>query len=286
MKTTTWNMKRFDMETRIVTITPKIAAEMLSRNRNVRAINETHVNRLAEMMLASRWWLNGESIKFDIEGQLIDGQHRLSAVVKSGVTIQALCVYNVPISFGVDEGRLRTVGDLLGGASSEKKREAAVLRILYQVMRGGDPFARFVKRPNFELITFYEKAVSHVRMDVACKIAARLRELFTPSIVASIIYQGTTAETPDDVETSAVANFFATAKNGSMLAEGSPELTLRRWCESESNARRQGSAYARAKYVAYGRAWNAWATRSPLTRHGMTGRIHTADLPVIEVVKR
>ena len=43
-------------------------------------------------MKAGRWQLNGEAIKFDKNGHLLNGQHRLHAVVRADTTIQMLVI--------------------------------------------------------------------------------------------------------------------------------------------------------------------------------------------------
>ena len=69
-------------------ITPEIAERMLAtnidRNRN---ISMMRVHMYSHDMLSDKWMDNAEPIKFDSEGHLIDGQHRLKAIVHSGKTM-------------------------------------------------------------------------------------------------------------------------------------------------------------------------------------------------------
>lgn len=60
-------------------ITPERAAEMLSKNKSNRKINQANVRRIADDMLTGNYKLNGETIKFYADGTLADGQHRLTA---------------------------------------------------------------------------------------------------------------------------------------------------------------------------------------------------------------
>jgi hypothetical protein len=70
-------------------VTPSQAEKWLAKNhpRN-RNISLRLVDAFTADMLAGEWRLTHQGICFDGEGQLIDGQHRLTAVVKSGKTIQ------------------------------------------------------------------------------------------------------------------------------------------------------------------------------------------------------
>lgn len=105
-----------EMFAEFATLTPSLALALLSLNEGNRPIREYRVDSYARDMAAGRWQTNGETIGVSKCGRLIDGQHRLNAVVKSGASINTL------FSFGCDyESRLTTdtgapkmVGDFLG----------------------------------------------------------------------------------------------------------------------------------------------------------------------------
>src|SRR3954469_22575211 len=80
----------------IETITPEKAAKWLAHNPANRNLADARFGAFAAAVLRNEWRLHGESIKFDLNGDLLDGQHRLAAVVKSGVTIQSVVVRGVP----------------------------------------------------------------------------------------------------------------------------------------------------------------------------------------------
>ena len=59
-------------QTAIVTITPKIAVELLKRNHGSRKINKANVRRIADDMLTGAYKLNGETLKLYDDGSLAD----------------------------------------------------------------------------------------------------------------------------------------------------------------------------------------------------------------------
>ena len=73
------------MRTTLETITPSIAAAWLARNMNNRRPNQRIIDELAAAITAGLWHTTHQGIAFDELGQLIDGQHRLLAIVKAGV---------------------------------------------------------------------------------------------------------------------------------------------------------------------------------------------------------
>lgn len=97
-------------------ITPEWAKKALSRQPdNQRNISQGVRNRYADDMKIGNWQFNGQSIKFDIIGNLIDGQHRLNACIISGKSFWSIVVRGLdPLAFyTLDTGRLRTTATIL-----------------------------------------------------------------------------------------------------------------------------------------------------------------------------
>jgi len=122
-------------------ITPAVAREMLNSNieRN-RAIKERHLERLVADMRDGFWDSNnGETLKFDQNDKLVDGQHRLQAIIQSQKT------FTLPVLRGVsddgfdtlDSGSSRTMGDLLSMRNvPSASTTAAALMTLEQFYMG------------------------------------------------------------------------------------------------------------------------------------------------------
>lgn len=98
-----------------VDVTPDKASGWLHFNTNNRILSKATVNAWAEEMRSGKWRFNGEPIQFDREGRLINGQHRLHAIVASGATIRCLVVYGLEPSaqMTIDIGRTRAAGQQL-----------------------------------------------------------------------------------------------------------------------------------------------------------------------------
>lgn len=98
-----------------VSVTPEIASRWLQRNGANRPVRPQVVRQYALDMQTGNWELTGESIKFSVDGTLLDGQHRLSAIAKSGCTVTMMVVRGVPdtAQTAMDTGRKRTASDML-----------------------------------------------------------------------------------------------------------------------------------------------------------------------------
>jgi hypothetical protein len=99
-----------------MTVTPDLATKWLEgRNANNRKISDAHVVRLAQDMTDGNWQLTHMGIAFDRDGVLIDGQHRLWAVVMSGKSVDMHVWRNLSQKsiLAIDNGRTRTMADIL-----------------------------------------------------------------------------------------------------------------------------------------------------------------------------
>lgn len=77
------------MEPKPLLLTPQIAADWLNNQTIGTATDPARVNEYATLMSNRQWRPNTLISRFSC-GQLIDGAHRLHAVVKSGVAITIL----------------------------------------------------------------------------------------------------------------------------------------------------------------------------------------------------
>lgn len=96
-------------------ITPEMAARYLESNRVNRSFRHVRAETLARAMTRGEWALNGDAIRFYENGDLADGQHRLSAIVETGVTIESFVIRGLKsdTSATIDKGAPRTTADNL-----------------------------------------------------------------------------------------------------------------------------------------------------------------------------
>lgn len=98
-----------------VLVTPDLAREWLTRNQNNRPLKHKHVERLCNSILSGKWKMTGDPIRFSNTGKLIDGQHRLNAIEKSGVSVMCVVMKDLDedIFDVIDSGRTRQKSDII-----------------------------------------------------------------------------------------------------------------------------------------------------------------------------
>ena len=101
----------------LMSITPDLAMKWLKRNHINRPIQRKHVQALVAAIRDGQWDdANGETIIFGATGNLLDGQHRLTAVVEAQHQIVSLVVFGVEESKRgtIDTGNRRLLGHFMG----------------------------------------------------------------------------------------------------------------------------------------------------------------------------
>ena len=99
-----------ELFTKMVLVTPEIAKELLKLNISNRPLNKTTVDWYANQMVNGQWTISGQTISISDKNTLIDGQHRLAAIVKSGKEIMFNIAYNVPFQSFINYDSVRTRG--------------------------------------------------------------------------------------------------------------------------------------------------------------------------------
>jgi hypothetical protein len=156
-------------------IGPSEAAELLELNRGNRKIDQAKVHKYARQMREGRWLDTGIPIILLRQGQhkhLEDGQHRLLAIIESGVDLMlTISVVTEPVFGVVDSGKVRSLGDLIAikDGSTEgvtAKRSAAVGIAVDLWMRGRSltmEYQQYTTEERMELLEEYPREASFLK---------------------------------------------------------------------------------------------------------------------------
>lgn len=85
-----------DARFELVTITPSMAMDLLEHNTLNRPLSDGHVKRIAAQIVDGKWQFNGDTIKIADTKAVVDGQHRLWAIIESKTPVVSGIVYGVP----------------------------------------------------------------------------------------------------------------------------------------------------------------------------------------------
>lgn len=213
-----------------VTITPEKAKEMLElsemsgfRNRNV---TNSHVKYIANQMSRGAFEYNGEPIIIGTSLEVLDGQHRLLACIKSGVEFETELVEGVPpCRFAtIDTGKNRSGGDVLTVEGyKHAKTLASTIRAILCYRRGSFCYTG-TRIDNMQIINWAENdGIVHQAVQAGRSLSDNNRKLISPSNASVAIYMAAVATNIDYS-----IGYFSNAINGVGLKLGTPQHALHR----------------------------------------------------------
>lgn len=266
-------------------ITSQRAKHLLADNaENQRNIRMSKVDQYVRDMLAGAWPITGETIKVSVDGKLLDGQHRLTAVIRAAVfrpdiAVPMLVAHDVDpavmpvLDTGIPRG-LHDLVNVLGVSSGRANLTAAVVRRVLQWEQGNYLGATGQSGGS----PTHTEALQRLSKDVEgfTAAAARGRDMqatkMTPGAPA-----GTAFYLFRQIDADKAHAFFDQLISGADLPQSSPILTLRN--------RLIGASRLKAfEYVAlYVRAWNAWRedrTLGQILITNNTGRLTNQNFPI------
>lgn len=211
-----------------IPVSPYLAEEWLMVNTINRKPSLSHIKKLASSMKNGKWRLNGETIIFSKCGRLIDGQHRLYAVIESGVTIKT------DVRFGIDsdvmptinEGKKRSAGDVykMNGIPNYNTAAAAVKMVYqYDTGRFGSSGAATQNLSNPEALEWYGK---NPNMEEATILGVKLYNLGAKMVLSKSKFAGYYF-IMSRIDESLSWKFCESLATGANLGIGSPIYKLR-----------------------------------------------------------
>jgi hypothetical protein len=156
---------------RVVTVTPEMAGQLLKRNPNNRPLDRSLIAQMVSQIRGGSWQVTHQGIALDgplATGNLVDGQHRLNAILKAGIPTQVLVFEGVPReTFSVlDTGKRRSGGDVLAlqGERDTTLLSATVRHVhLYRTLPSGSWVGSGARLTNNEILAIFQAQADDFR---------------------------------------------------------------------------------------------------------------------------
>lgn len=265
----------------LVRVTPELAESWLERNLKNRKISPPSVNRYARNIENGQWPFTGDPIRFSDDGDLLDGQHRLTAIHQTGRTLPLLVVTGLHerTQAFMDGGRRRNAADTL--AIRELPNYVAVSSLvrlallwnpggLWEPDRGTQLYGRYLQISTAEIIDFADR---HPTVHAAAQrgvTAARLVPGARASVIGAAYLRARLLADIFDVNA-----WFDSLETGADLTLGDPVLALRNGMMRTSREGFNNPQVQQLWKVIY--AWNASRTDKTVDRVIMTSQQLTND---------
>jgi hypothetical protein len=198
-----------------------------------RRLSPQHVKFLASEMAAGRWKCNGDLIRIGKNGQLLDGQHRLHAIIESGVSVEMAVVSELdPAVFDtIDRGKKRNVSDILHIMNVENSKDVSaagrwILAYHHSLIRKF--WLNSSRLPLEYMIELLASSEGDIQNSIATIKTLKPR-LVLPSLASALHYLF--SEESQHKSNAALrelsTEFWTKVLTGADLSDQSPELALR-----------------------------------------------------------
>jgi hypothetical protein len=245
---------------RVVNITPQLAKDWLLLNKHNRKIKKIKITQYARDMRAGNWQFTGEPVKFDDNGDLLDGQNRLHAIIDAQVTVEMLVVTGLdPAAQGVmDSGAPRSAGDsltLLGYKNSSDLAGTVRAHYMWKELK---LFKHCMSAPGSDTAPTSSEIVQYGELHPGFVVAAKeskpiARQLRLPlGSVSAAYYEFVLIDEGDTDE------FFSRIRGLQTGGKGDPINTLVKRCQDMA-LRREHVRAALGLFMVT-RTWNAMRT--------------------------
>lgn len=205
------------------TVTPALAKQWLQHNPVNRTVRQQHVGVLASAMSGGRFLVNGDCIRFDKNGRLLDGQHRLLACIASGIPFNTYVAYNISDEAvpTVDRNLVRSSGDVLRMMHNVKDYNVigGTIALLLRLREPGAFMSRHFRPTVQDIELAYSE--NPERFSGVSAVVNKIRHLCNPSVAGAcqVLF------TKQDPE--AAALFFERLASGEELSRTDPIFVLR-----------------------------------------------------------
>lgn len=231
-------------------VTPAMAKKYLDANTNNRTLSDRQIDQYARALEQDDWPFTGDAIRIAEDGTLLDGQHRLFAIERSGKSMECLVVSGLDnkTQMYMDSGRKRQSSDYLtlhGVGNATFLSAAARMLMLWESWREQ---GRTISPTNIEVTEYVLSNIDALQSSRPPSYKV-YRAIHANHAAVHAAYVRGLEVTEDPF---LVANFFERLATGAELKLGEPVYALR-----NSILRRQDELTRNETLWMVVRAWNA-----------------------------
>lgn len=214
------------IRTEITTVTPDHAATLLKLNTSNRKVSARNMAKVKEALVSGEWKLNGEAVKIAKDGRVLDGQHRLSACVETGIPFESIIVHGLAddTQETMDSGKSRTPADALSLRGYKNSTILAAIAGAVIKSEKHSTRAAFTNSTSYAVTTpqIVGRVEAEPWLEELALESQRYRVVGLAGRTAGALLYLLTTIDADDAD-----YFFDRLHSGTGLSQGGPILTLR-----------------------------------------------------------
>lgn len=235
-------------------VTTQMAAELLDNNESNRALRARKVAEYAADIRSGNWHTTGASIVIGQDGRLLDGQHRLAAILDTGQPLTLLVVRGAESASQVamDTGLKRNLTDHL------KMRGEANTVILATSLRHHWRWVSDEHSTEARSNATHAELMSSLERNPSLRIIVPYAAKIYQAVGLPAGLAGAMTHQLRMIDAEHMRGFFEEVLSGELLEHGSPTLTLRNWLLTQRSNTGGRRPYQSIYHAVTVKAWNAW----------------------------
>jgi hypothetical protein len=210
------------VKTKVMDVTPRMASSWLKKNKSNRPLSEALAKKYADAQVRDEWEFTADTVKFDTNDILLDGQHRLRAIELSGIPMKVMVVWGLDpkVFSAIDLGKKRTAGDVLAVCGEKNYTTLASATITVWKLLSGN--VKSMGYPSQEQVLTTLNDHPGLRQSVAQVNALRGRSTHMPASMAAAFHYLFSTKDAEKAD-----KFWKGVYDGEGLTKGSPIYRLR-----------------------------------------------------------
>ena len=240
-----------------VDISPPMAEKLLGLNTANRPRSKPDIDAWCGVLARGEWLYTHQGIAISRDGVLLDGQTRLAAIAKSGITAPMQVTVGVPPeAFDVmDTQRRRTVSQLLTARGEVSATALQALTRLMWAYDHGDPRDRGRRLSNLQLMRHFQEHADDLRTAILIGGNATKPVHGSRLAAAGAVYL-IRRKVGDDAR---LTDLLTKVADGEHMGREDPPMALRRWILNQS--RTNTAPYEMGVWL---KAWRDYCTGTPV----------------------
>lgn len=232
-------------------ITPAIAKHILANNANNRNFSRITVKKYAQEMKSGNWQLNYEPVVISNTGKLLNGQHRLMAIVQSGVAVDLYVIRGADDNITIyDRGYLRKEDQVIAmmGVTNSTKGTVAIAKSFYKYCLPVTSGAV----PTIGIVAFLKAYMDKLDEYNSSKGGGKANSPMYVKVDNAIFGTAFVIARDNGMSVEELRTFLKVVKTGYMEdKKQSAAITIRNMCISEDISMRGGDRSPRIRAVLY-----------------------------------
>jgi len=237
------NINPTNMHHEYMVVTPELAKKWLSTNDRNRMPTKRELKKVEYDLIHGEFHLTHQAIAIDPNGILFDGQHRLMAIVNTGIAAPLTVAFNAPRNTKIDIGTRRTCKQSMYMAGAVEKGSIEYDTLTYPLIKFmvfqaiNEERSVIMTADNFHSMYLRFKPIIDPVVEIVRKASGRCRSAAILYAMVCAYNSGVSKETLEKWHKIVETGDFYVPDNDYLTKVGRGVLSFRKYINEDSSSR-------------------------------------------------